>query len=173
MKPTQRFAAVTAAAAASILLSAGGALAQNDEGLLSPLLGNVSLLQVCYPMGQVGHGNTFAGTQNINCNQNAEVTAPAANGGNGTGVTGAERVSESAVVEPGQFGSAVALCPEGKVVTGGGFSAFPEGFQIQSADPLPTVSTEAPIAYSVSGTNQGTQPVTLTAHAVCVNGVRA
>ncbi|MEW2295829.1 hypothetical protein ABZ719_24510 [Streptomyces sp. NPDC006743] len=39
-------------------------------GLLS-ILGTTSIIQVCYPMGQVGQGNTFTGTQNINCNQNA------------------------------------------------------------------------------------------------------
>lgn len=46
-----------------------GAQAQGDRGLLS-ILSGISLIQVCYPMGQVGQGNTFTGTQNVNCVQN-------------------------------------------------------------------------------------------------------
>ncbi len=44
---------------------------QGQGGGLLSILGTTSIIQVCYPMGQVGQGNTFSGTQNINCNQNA------------------------------------------------------------------------------------------------------
>lgn len=46
----------------------GGVQNQGGGGLMG-LLGVRSLLQVCYPIGQVGQGNTFTGNQNINCNQ--------------------------------------------------------------------------------------------------------
>jgi hypothetical protein len=46
----------------------GGVQNQGGGGLLG-FLGIRSLVQVCYPIGQVGHRNTFTGNQNINCNQ--------------------------------------------------------------------------------------------------------
>ncbi|MQY36037.1 hypothetical protein SRB17_40340 [Streptomyces sp. RB17] len=47
----------------------GDTQAQGTGGLL-PLLGKSLInIQVCYPMGQVGSGNTLTGNQNINCHQ--------------------------------------------------------------------------------------------------------
>ncbi|MFE2289002.1 hypothetical protein ACFXDJ_33135 [Streptomyces sp. NPDC059443] len=68
MKLTKRFVTISTAATAAVLLSAGGAQAQDDGEFLS-FLGSTTLLQASNPV-QVGHGNTYIGTQNINTNNN-------------------------------------------------------------------------------------------------------
>lgn len=68
MKLAKRFAAISTAATAAVLLSAGGAQAQDDGDFLS-FLGSATLPQASTPV-QVGHGNTYIGTQNVNTNNN-------------------------------------------------------------------------------------------------------
>ncbi|WP_241695311.1 hypothetical protein [Streptomyces sp. C] len=94
------------------------------------LLNNPAVGAVCFPSGQVGSGNTFNGTQNINCSQSTSQSVtnptPPADGG----VTGREEVfaSSPAPIQPGQRGGASVQCPEGKISTGGGHQLFPFGF---------------------------------------------
>lgn len=169
MELTRRFATISAAATATLLLSAGGAQAEGDGGLLS-LLGNSPLIQVCYPMSQVGNGNINTGTQHNNCSQNAQATTPA----NGSGVvTGAERVfGEAVVIPPGETGNAQVPCREGKIVTGGGPVTFGEpGFRTEESFPLST-PTGPPIIWFVSGTNESSEPIQMRVEAVCVNGTQ-
>lgn len=68
MKLTKRLVTISTAATAAVLLSAGGAQAQDDGDFLS-FLGSTTLPQASTPV-QVGHGNTYIGTQNINTNNN-------------------------------------------------------------------------------------------------------
>ncbi|MEU6759927.1 hypothetical protein [Streptomyces sp. NPDC046685] len=166
MKLTRRFATISATAAASLLLGAGGAQAEDDGGLLS-LLGDAPLIQVCYPMGQVGGiGNSNTGDQNMSCGQNAQATTP----GSGTGgVTGAERVQgEPVEIPPGERRTAGAFCPEGKIATGGGPTTSGPGFRTEQSIALS--ATVAPIAWTVTGTNEGPETITLWVEVVCVNG---
>ncbi|MFF4659575.1 hypothetical protein [Streptomyces sp. NPDC001381] len=166
MKLTRRFATLSAAAAASLLLSVGGARAEGDGGLLS-MLGDSPLIQACYPMGQVGGiGNINTGAQNMSCGQNAQATTP----GNGAGVvTGAQRVrGESVEIPPGERRTAGVSCPEGKIATGGGPTTSGPGFRTEESYALSAMV--APIAWTVTGTNEGSQTITLTVEAVCVNG---
>lgn len=166
MKLTRRFATISAAATATLLLSAGGAQAEGDGGLLS-LLGNSPLIQVCYPMGQVGGiGNINTGAQNMSCAQNAQATTP----GNGVGVvTGAQRVSgERVEIPPGERRTAGAFCPEGKIATGGGPVTDGPGFRTEESSAIS--ATVAPIGWIVTGTNEGSQTIFLNVDAVCVNG---
>jgi hypothetical protein len=175
VKFTRRFAAIGAAATAAVLLGASSAQAQNDDGPLSLLSGS-PLIQVCYPMGQVGQGNTFNGTQNINCSQNSEVTNPGGNGGNGAGgVTGVEMISSSTEIAPGAFGSVGAACPEGKIATGGGFDAFepgdavPGGFRPIVNQPVSRVGEADPISWHAGGYNESQGEVFLRVWVVCVD----
>ncbi|MFF1566943.1 hypothetical protein ACFVY1_26040 [Streptomyces sp. NPDC058293] len=171
MKLTRRFATLSAAATATLLLSAGGAQADGDGGLLS-LLGNSPILQVCYPMGQVGGiGNRNTGAQNMSCGQNAQATTPA----NGTGsVTGAQRVfGETVNIPPGERrDTPLAICPEGKIVTGGGPFTFGQaGFRTEESIAL-SAPGGPPDSWTVSGTNEGSETITVRAEAVCVNGTQ-
>ncbi|MEU8460901.1 hypothetical protein [Streptomyces sp. NPDC029003] len=68
MKLTKQIASISVAAAATVLLSAGGAQAQGDGEFLS-FLGNAPLQKISYPV-QLGDGNTYTGTQNTNNNTN-------------------------------------------------------------------------------------------------------
>lgn len=160
---------ISAAATATLFLTAGGAQADGDGGLLS-LLGNSPLIQVCYPMGQVGGiGNSNTGTQNMSCGQNAQ--APANGAG---GVTGAERViGEGVEIPPGEFRSLpLALCPEGKIATGGGPEPLTgAGFRTEESIAL-SVPGGPPTSWAVSGTNESSQPITVRTEAVCVNGTQ-
>jgi hypothetical protein len=170
VKLTKRFATISTAATAAVLLSAGGAQAQGDGGLLS-LLDDSPLLQVCYPMGQVGQGNSFTGTQNINCSQNAEVTAPT--NGNGGGVTGAEVAIGETRVAPGTSGTAIATCPEGKVATGGGFG-WVGGPPVRYTSSFPLVEDfdTPPTQWAVNADNEnppGSEVSRYWAYAVCVD----
>ncbi|GAA1248840.1 MULTISPECIES: hypothetical protein [Streptomyces] len=168
MKLTRRFATISTAATATLLLSAGGAQAQGDGGLLS-LLGNSSLVQVCYPMGQVGNGNVNTGTQNMSCSQNAQVTTPANGAG---GVTGAQRVfGEGVEIPPGGSGESSVLCPAGKIATGGGPFTFAPGFRTEESIALSTPSGP-PDSWTVRGTNEGSESIVMRVEAVCVNGTQ-
>ncbi|MCX5377795.1 hypothetical protein [Streptomyces sp. NBC_00091] len=75
LKKRQRVAAVAGTAMAALLLGAGTGHAADDGSLLS-LLDVPSVTVACFPAGQVGQGNTFTGTQNINCSQSASQTNP-------------------------------------------------------------------------------------------------
>ncbi|MFH8892949.1 hypothetical protein [Streptomyces sp. NPDC017949] len=119
MKLTRTLATVCTTAAAAVILCAGGAAA---DGELVSALNNPAIGAACFPSGQVGSGNTFYGTQNINCSQSTsqDITAPTppADGG----VTGEEVVRVQGTIPPQQVAAVIAECPPGKVVTGGGFS---------------------------------------------------
>ncbi|MFG2617528.1 hypothetical protein ACGFXC_07860 [Streptomyces sp. NPDC048507] len=69
MKLTKQFAAISVAATATVLFSAGGAQAQGEGEFLS-FLGNAPLQQISYTV-QLGDGNTYTGTQNNNTNNNS------------------------------------------------------------------------------------------------------
>ncbi|MFJ7151256.1 hypothetical protein ACIQVT_24155 [Streptomyces sp. NPDC100445] len=89
MKLVKRFATISAAATAVILLSAGGAQAQSDGGLMS-LLGNLPLLRVANPMksGGLSDSGTLAETQtNNNNNNNLTGSGPNNNNNNNGGGT--------------------------------------------------------------------------------------
>ncbi|MER6317046.1 hypothetical protein ABT237_25260 [Streptomyces sp. NPDC001581] len=159
MKLTRRFATISAAATATLLLSAGGAQAEGDGGLLS-LLGNSPLIQVCYPMGQVGGiGNSNTGAQS--CAQNSEATTPADGAG---GVTGREIVTGVAQVMPGQQGFAVAFCPDGKVSVGGGIDTS-QNTNWQNEKTFAT----GPGSWGAIAVNTGGETGSITAQAVCVD----
>lgn len=161
MKLTRTFATACTTAAAAVLLSAGGAAADDD---LISALNNPAVGAVCFPSGQVGSGNTFSGTQNINCAQSTDQTitnpTPPANGG----VTGQEVVfSEETFLEPGQQGGATAECPAGKVVTGGGYDKDTElGLFYNGRYAFGS-------GWQVVGWNFTNRRVSLRAHAVCVD----
>ncbi|MER5530286.1 hypothetical protein ABT075_37855 [Streptomyces sp. NPDC002677] len=78
MQFTKRIKAIGAMAALAVGLSAGSARA-DDDSLLS-FLGTPSITLVCFPSGQVGQGNSFTGTQTVNCSQSATTNSPAGNG---------------------------------------------------------------------------------------------
>lgn len=172
MKPAKKAITTCTAVAAALLLCGSPAHAEGDGGLLgTSLLDTSSITLVCFPAGQVGQGNSFTGTQNINCNQSAAATGTTPPP-SGSGLTGHERVDASRTVEPGATADPFAVCPEGKAVTGGGFSTGgsansweitrseaeqrPRGLE----DPLET-------GWAATAINTGTGPQTFTAHAVC------
>ncbi|MFJ3721522.1 hypothetical protein ACIPYQ_03010 [Streptomyces sp. NPDC090045] len=152
------------AAAAAVTLSAGGAAA---DGELASALNNPAIGAVCFPSGQVGSGNTFNGTQNINCSQSTaqSVSNPAtpADGG----VTGQEVVFSDAIsVAPHDFGVATATCPPGKVITGGGYQKEP---QLKTIFNAPGSSSPNGTEWVVSARNDTDEPDTFVAWAVCVD----
>jgi hypothetical protein len=172
VKPAKRTITTCTAVAAALLLGGSPAHAEGEGGLLgTSLLDSPSITLACFPAGQVGQGNSFTGTQNINCNQSASATGTTPPP-SGNGLTGHERVSASQTVEPGATAEPFAVCPEGKAVTGGGFSTGEVGnsWELRSSqanqrprgleDPLET-------GWVAVATNTGTGPQTLTAHAVC------
>ena len=173
MKSTNKFAAIIAAAASTVLICAGGAHAQNRDGSLLGILDTPSIVLGCFPTGQVGQGNSFQGTQNVSCSPSA--TAPAGNGGSGAGgVTGAEIVQGPSIqLEPGQRGDVSADCPDGKIATGGGYYAFaPTGtnaFRADFSQPLSLAGSNEPVTWFVDGVNEGTGTLTVHAYAVCVD----
>ncbi|WP_318201927.1 hypothetical protein [Streptomyces sp. SCL15-4] len=82
MKLTKRFATISTAAITVVLLSAGGAQARGDAGLLSRL-GLTALLQAPYRMGQAGTGDTGTqSTTNTNNNNNNNNNAGGVNNNN-------------------------------------------------------------------------------------------
>ncbi|MEU9454672.1 hypothetical protein [Streptomyces sp. NPDC048277] len=81
MKFTKRIAAISAAATAAILFSAGGAQAQSDAGLLS-LLGNLPFLQMPYATGLAEKAGTSTGTRATNNNNNNNNTGVGPNNNN-------------------------------------------------------------------------------------------
>ncbi|MEU9298526.1 hypothetical protein [Streptomyces sp. NPDC048266] len=119
MNPIKRISTVSAAAVTAILIGSGSV--QADDGGLLSLLGTTSLLQVCYPSGQVGQGNTFTGSQIISCDQNSTQTSttpppapPAA-----IGVTAVQGLS--ALVPAGGSATSTAICPAGEQPVSGGW----------------------------------------------------
>ncbi|MFH8339653.1 hypothetical protein [Streptomyces sp. AM6-12] len=86
MKLAKRFAAVSVAATAAIIFSAGGAQAQSGGGLLS-LLGDIPLLRMPFSMGTAGLGGSTTGTQTTNNNNNNNTGGPNNNNNNNGGGT--------------------------------------------------------------------------------------
>ncbi|MER7521015.1 hypothetical protein [Streptomyces sp. NPDC126499] len=93
MKFASRVAVIGAATASLVVLGAGGAHAQDNDGPLSSLLGIPCLISV-------GCGNDGDG-----------------------GVTGAQRVSNFEELAPGEYDVVSVDCPQGQIATGGGFLA--------------------------------------------------
>ncbi|RST04378.1 hypothetical protein EF910_17755 [Streptomyces sp. WAC07149] len=90
-------------------------------------------------------------------------------GGDGDcGGTDHDRGGCSAGRRAGQYGRATAFCPAGKVATGGGYDSFPGGFRPENEQFL-QATTEPPNNWSVYGVNEGAQPVTVTAIAICAD----
>lgn len=123
-------------------------------------------------MGQVGGiANSNTGAQNMSCGQNAQATSPT----NGAGVvTGAQRVAgESVEIPPGQSRSAIVICPEGKIVTGGGpyISSGPSTFRTEESIAL-SFPGGPPDSWTVTGTNEGSATISMRVEAVCVNGTQ-
>ncbi|WP_141726287.1 hypothetical protein [Actinacidiphila rubida] len=166
MKLTTRFAAVISAVTGVMMFGAGVAQAQGDGGLLS-LLGNASVLQVCYPMGQVGQGNSFSGTQNISCSQSGQATAPA--GSSGGGLSGAGTVSGTEVTVPaGAPGNAIVTCPDGQIATGGGYIADPN-LRVVRSYPYTEVGTGKPVGWVVDVVNDGSASGGMIPTVVCAD----
>lgn len=103
------------AAAQGELLNLSNLVDLSDLLTVSP-----SVLTSCYQLGQ-GEDNKFWGTQTITCNQSATATQqlpppPSA------GLTGFEVVEATATIDPNLVSVTVdAICPAGKVATGGGY----------------------------------------------------
>ncbi|MFC9296917.1 hypothetical protein [Streptomyces sp. NPDC057010] len=166
VKLTKRCAATLGTALAALLIGTGGAQAADDGSLLS-ILGLPSVTLACFPVGQAGTNNQFTGTQNISCSQSASQTNPAPTPPTppSGGVTGAYTAysSEPALVPANGVNQAVATCPAGKTVTGGGYLATANFF---ITNQFPTVDGTG---WGVTAAGQG-QEGTITAIARCVDG---
>jgi hypothetical protein len=173
LKLAKRLATITTATTAALLCGAGGAHAQGDGGLHS-LLGSPSIVLACFPAGQVGQGNTFNGTQNVNCNQSATTTTTNPPTGNG-GVTGYEVVTAGATASPGGADAhATVYCPEGKVATGGGFFVG-TSTQWANESSWPVTADQNPEGLSgwqAEATNVGTELGGITVYAICVDAAQ-
>ncbi|MDK9498623.1 hypothetical protein QEZ40_003810 [Streptomyces katrae] len=148
---------ISAAMATAAVLTMTGAGAAQADGLLGDLLSPL----VCGLQSNINGDNNQV-TQTGTCHQE-----PAENSGGG--VTGAEQVrGDGREIAPGQYGRATAFCPAGKVATGGGYDSFPGGFRPENEQFL-QATTEPPNNWSVYGVNEGAQPVTVTAIAICAD----
>lgn len=145
---------------AAVLIGLGSGSAHADDDSLLALLGLPSVTVACFPSGHVGQGNTFTGTQPVNCGQSAQATAPEGGGGS----KGRQQYSGDGVtIAPGESGFAVAACPAGKVATGGGYDTFPRGFRAE-AERYIQATFESPSSWTVRGLNEGSEPVSLVAY---------
>lgn len=156
MRLAKALAPVCAAAFAAVVFSAGGAMADDGSLISMPISPTIGAL--CFATNQVGNGNAL---QNITCTQSSTNPTPPANGG----VTGQEVIfGPQLALEPGQQGASQAVCPPGKVLTGGGYliDDVPPFYSAPSAFD-PTTTWQA----VVSNTTNKTQHVQ--ARAVCVN----
>ncbi|MFG2638597.1 hypothetical protein ACGFX8_33255 [Streptomyces sp. NPDC048362] len=127
MKLTKRFAMISAMAAAAILLSAGGAQAQGDGGLLS-VLGNTPLLKLSHLVPQTkqakGGTSTDGGATNNNNNNNNN------NNGNGAATNNNNNNNNVSAQAPGGLLSLLdnlsllnlQICPKGQEGTTNTFS---------------------------------------------------
>ncbi|MFJ9343852.1 hypothetical protein ACIRP0_31920 [Streptomyces sp. NPDC101733] len=88
MKLTKQFTAISVAATAAVLFSAGAAQAQGDGEFLS-FLGNTPLQRISYTV-QLGDGNSYTGTQNTNTNNNSGKGTANNNNNNNGGLSQAE-----------------------------------------------------------------------------------
>ncbi|MEW2139202.1 hypothetical protein AB0892_21865 [Streptomyces sp. NPDC005409] len=149
------------AAVAAVTLSAGGAAADDD---LISALNNPAVGAACFPSGQVGSGNTFNGTQNINCSQSTsqDITNPPTT--TGGGVTGQVVLEEGFTIEPHSFNGEFVACPAGKVVTGGGLELGGEGLVVLQDRP-----SDEGDGWIVGVGNLTDNPLTASAFAVCVD----
>ncbi|MDH6541450.1 hypothetical protein [Streptomyces sp. SPB4] len=103
MKLTKQFAAISVAATATVLFSAGGAHAQGDGEFLSSL-GNTTLQRISYPV-QIGDGNSYIGTQNINTNNNSGKGIANNNNNNNNGNGNGGRAALQEISYPVQLGN--------------------------------------------------------------------
>ncbi|MFF1759382.1 hypothetical protein [Streptomyces sp. NPDC058266] len=163
MKFRSKIAAIGVAATTVVLFNVSGAQAQDGGDGLLPILNGTPITLACFPVGQVGQGNQFEGTQNINCGQSS---AAPAEGGNGGGVTGAQVVEDGGTHVPGdQFGTDEVHCPAGKVATGGGFTTTGYFNEMQSQ---PSPPTGQPTGWSAAG-RADSAGGTIYAWAVCAD----
>lgn len=171
MKLAKRISTTCTAVAAIVLLGGTAAHANGDGGLLGlGLLNTPSITLACFPAGQVGQGNSFTGTQNINCSQSAAATGTTPPS-SGNGLTGYESVSATGTVGPGERAEADAFCPEGKTVTGGGFSGeFGSHWEVLSSQSVhrPQVPGSPAISgWGATAYNTGSGPQTFYVEAIC------
>ena len=85
----------------------------------------------------------------------------------GCGMTTTVQVGERVTVGPGAHGVAVALCPDGMVATGGGFSFSNKAVQVVSSAPKEAVTGEIPVGWRVTFDNAASFEVGVEAIAVC------
>ncbi|MFE1559441.1 hypothetical protein ACFW6V_31190 [Streptomyces sp. NPDC058734] len=152
-----------AAAVTALLLGAGSAHAAEGDSLLS-LLDLPSITVACFPTGQAGAGNTFTGTQNVNCSQSAQQSTS----GSGGGLTGYEVVSRTNECVRDATCGITLRCPDGKKVTGGGVYVNPQGpdtHVVRSG----TVPGEDNTRWDGVIQNDSTRPVDFTVQAICAN----
>lgn len=169
MKLVKRVSTICATAVAAVaLLSGTTAHADSDGGLLGlDLLDTPSITLACFPTGQVGQGNSFTGNQNINCSQSASATGTTSPP-SGNGLTGLQVVPGSATAEPGETAFAVARCPTGTTVTGGGFTTLPsDSWDVKSSNFVATPGADSGGAWVAIATNTGSGPQTLSVTAIC------
>lgn len=164
MKLTRALAAACTAATAALLLGAGAAHAAEDDSLLS-LLDLPSITVACFPTGQAGAGNTFTGTQNVNCSQSAQQSTT---NGSGGGLTGYEVVSRTNECLAGYTCGTTLRCPDGKKVTGGGVYVNPQGPDTHVVS-SGTVPGEDNTRWDGTIQNDSTGSVDFTVQAICAD----
>ncbi|MGW7539654.1 hypothetical protein ACWGKQ_00805 [Streptomyces sp. NPDC054770] len=171
MKPVKTISTICAAVATAMLLGGATAHADSDGGLLGlGLLNTPSITLACFPAGQVGHGNSITGNQNINCSQSASATGTTPPP-SGSGLAGFDHEFGSATAQPGEVAIASAICPNGKTPTGGGFRvASGDSWQV-TASAFQAGVVPNPSGWTVVAKNTGSGPQTLTAEVICYNGV--
>ncbi|MEU0403703.1 hypothetical protein ABZ318_26420 [Streptomyces sp. NPDC006197] len=171
MNLTRRISAVSATAVMAIVMGSGSVQAQDNGGLLS-LLGTTSLLQVCYPAGQVGQGNTFTGSQTISCAQNSTQTSttpsttppttpPTAPP---TGIQTTAVLGPSVGVPAGGSATSTAVCPAGERPVSGGWQGT-TGLVVDSSRRVAT--NAAADSWQVSAFNPSGSDGTIRAIAYC------
>ncbi|MFF3939207.1 hypothetical protein [Streptomyces phaeofaciens] len=160
-----RITVAATASAATLLLCAGGAHAQDEPlaSVLSDLLPDVnpSVALACFPAGQVGQGNTFSGTQTITCSQSA--TASSQGGGTDSGREVV--ISDNNPVAAHDIAQAVVPCPAGKEAVSGGFLGFNPNVKPFRSFPQGGGYT----AWIVAVENDGDVPSAFDAYAICEN----
>ncbi|MGR4884280.1 hypothetical protein ACIPUC_33390 [Streptomyces sp. LARHCF249] len=168
MKLTRTLASACTVAAAAVLLGLGEAAADDD---LVSALNNPAIGAVCFPSGQVGSGNTFNGTQNSTCAQSTDQTITNPTPPADNGATGWVTVTvNSGPIAPGQRGGTQAMCPVGKVATGGGQEFFPFMSTWDSIESDPTESGNGQTGWQVFARNTSGAPGSINARVVCIDG---
>lgn len=85
----------------------------------------------------------------------------------GCGISTTVQVGQLVTIGPNGHGTAVALCPDGMIATGGGFSLSNKAVHIDSSSPKESVTGATPVGWFISADNTATFDVGITAIAVC------